>query len=122
MTAVLNAGAKTFPLEGTTYAPHADYHAGHPHGSMSGTWRNLEFVRAVQMGRSDVPYLAGVPTPAEMVAWRVAVTNSLSQQQVADILGVSLSRVQGFEDGSIVPGGDGDTLYLRVYGVMALLA
>jgi hypothetical protein len=117
MTAVLNVNSSTFPLRGTLFAPHT----GHPYGSMSGTWRNLEFVRAVQTGRSDVPYLAGVPTPAEMIAWRVAERNTLSQAQVADLLGCSVERVQGFELGTIIPGGDGDQSYLYVYGTMAAL-
>jgi hypothetical protein len=97
-------------------------HPGHSYASLNGGFRNIEFVQAVRRGGSHVPHLAGVPTPAEMIAWRTAPYNSLTQAQVAELLGCSVARVQGFEDGSISPGGDGDTTYLRVYGVMALLS
>ena len=84
-----------------------------------GSMRAFEFLDKVKQGGPDVPRLASTPPPAELAELRTG--NNLSQAQVADLLGCSVARVQGYEDGSMLLGADGETLWKYVYGTMRAL-
>ncbi len=43
----------------------------------------------------------------------------MTQARLGEVLGVSAQRVAAFEDGTIIPGADGDTWVLKVYADMA---